>query len=67
MNWHALQVIAMVGRVTPRISAPIIMFTYYNPIMRRGLDTFCRQLQDAGVRGAAPMLHARLTLCAFVP
>ena len=52
----------MVGRVTPRISAPIIMFTYYNPIMRRGLDTFCGQLRDAGVRGAVAMHHARLIL-----
>ena len=54
----------MVGRVTPRIRAPIIMFTYYNPIMRRGLGTFCAQLRDAGVRGAAPVhAHVACSVC----
>ena len=53
MTGHALQVIAVVRRVTPQIRAPIIMFTYYNPIMRRGLDTFCAQIKDAGAAGSS--------------
>ena len=34
--------------------APIIMFTYYNPIMRRGLETFCAQIKEAGAAGMRP-------------
>eukprot|EP00884_Botryococcus_braunii_P000528 jgi/Botrbrau1/10476/Bobra.0133s0082.1 len=45
------QVLSMVRRVTPHIKASILMFTYYNPIMRRGADVFCRQAKEAGVAG----------------
>ena len=34
------------------VKAPIVMFTYYNPIMARGLDKFCRQIKEAGASGA---------------
>ena len=36
------------------VRAPIVMFTYYNPIMARGLDTFCRQIKEAGASGEGP-------------
>lgn len=33
------------------IKAPIILFTYYNPIFYRGVDSFLKQVADAGVKG----------------
>lgn len=45
------KVIDVVRQVTPHISAPIVMFTYFNPIMARGLDTFCEQIKNAGASG----------------
>ncbi|OKH18257.1 tryptophan synthase subunit alpha [Hydrococcus rivularis NIES-593] len=43
-----LHVVKTVGK---EIKAPIILFTYYNPIYYRGIDSFLRQIADAGVRG----------------
>ncbi len=45
------QVIDVVRQVSPSISAPIVMFTYFNPIMARGLDKFCEQISSAGASG----------------
>ncbi|KAG1681312.1 hypothetical protein FOA52_007358 [Chlamydomonas sp. UWO 241] len=42
------KIIALVAKVSPTIKAPIVMFTYYNPIMRRGMDTFMKQIKAAG-------------------
>ena len=42
----------MVERVSPRIRAQLVMFTYYNPIMRRGAERFCQQAKAAGASGA---------------
>lgn len=42
----------MVGRVSPQVSARLVMFTYYNPIMRRGAERFCQQAKAAGASGA---------------
>ena len=42
---------ATIAQVAPSMRAPVLIFTYYNPIMARGLDTFCRQAKDAGVSG----------------
>ncbi|MEM9162588.1 MAG: tryptophan synthase subunit alpha, partial [Cyanobacteria bacterium P01_F01_bin.4] len=32
-------------------SAPIILFTYYNPILNRGLEAFLNDIYEAGARG----------------
>lgn len=45
------KVLAVVAEASPHISAPIVMFTYFNPIMARGLDKFCRQAKAAGASG----------------
>lgn len=45
------QVLAMVQQVSPTLKAPIILFTYYNPILNRGIETFLQQIVAAGVRG----------------
>ena len=44
-------VINMVASTSPSIKAPLVLFTYYNPIMRRGADKFCRQIKAAGASG----------------
>ena len=44
-------------RVRPKIRASIVMFTYFNPIMRRGAEQFCRDIKAAGASGEP------LTLC----
>lgn len=54
-----VQVINLVSRVTPRISTPIVLFTYYNPIMRRGAEKFCQDIKAAGAAGASAVLGCR--------
>jgi tryptophan synthase alpha chain len=44
-------VLSMVKVVVPQLKAPIILFTYYNPILNRGVDNFLRLIADAGVAG----------------
>eukprot|EP00798_Chlamydomonas_sp_ICE-L_P011454 gene11454-34164_t len=45
------QVLAMLAKTSPEIKAPVVLFTYYNPIMRRGMDQFCKQAKAAGASG----------------
>ena len=40
-----------VVQVTPSLRAPLILFTYYNPILARGAPTFVAELAAAGVSG----------------
>lgn len=44
-------VLQVVRQVAPEISAPIILFTYYNPIYHRGIQPFFEQIAAAGVKG----------------
>jgi tryptophan synthase alpha chain len=44
-------VLAIVRSLKGEIKAPIILFTYYNPIFYRGIDLFLREIADAGVKG----------------
>ena len=41
----------MVESVRPSLQAPIVLFTYANPVLRFGLDEFARRASDAGVDG----------------
>lgn len=45
------QVLEMVSEVSPTLKAPIILFTYYNPILKRGVKTFLENAAKAGVKG----------------
>jgi tryptophan synthase alpha subunit len=45
------KVISMLKEVSPRIHAPLILFTYFNQIMARGLDKFCADIRAAGASG----------------
>ncbi|CAN0898240.1 Tryptophan synthase alpha chain [Linum grandiflorum] len=37
--------------VVPEISAPIALFTYYNPILKRGIGKFMSTVKDTGIHG----------------
>jgi tryptophan synthase alpha chain len=44
-------VLTMVEDIRPSVSAPIVLFSYANPILRLGIDTFARRASAAGVDG----------------
>lgn len=45
------QVLEMLKGISPSLRSPIILFTYYNPILHRGVDKFLEQIKEAGVSG----------------
>lgn len=45
------QVLEIVQKVSHQIQAPIILFTYYNPILNRGIRPFLEQIASVGVKG----------------
>lgn len=47
----------MVKDVTPLISAPIILFIYFNPITARGPEKLCQQAKAAGISGMFLLAH----------
>jgi tryptophan synthase alpha chain len=44
-------VLDMIGQVRSSIDAPIVIFSYVNPILRMGLETFAAHASAAGVDG----------------
>lgn len=44
-------VLKMVEGIIPELRSPIVLFTYYNPILNRGIENFLAQLSKAGVSG----------------
>ncbi len=45
------RVLEVVQDVSPTLRSPIILFTYYNPILNRGIDQFLAQIASAGAKG----------------
>lgn len=45
------QVLELIKTIGPQIQAPLILFTYYNPILNRGIETFMADIAAAGVAG----------------
>ena len=43
--------LALVAGIRPHVSAPIVIFSYANPLLRMGIDTFARQAVSCGVDG----------------
>jgi tryptophan synthase alpha chain len=43
--------LAMIAKVRAEVKAPIVIFSYANPMLRMGLGAFARQAADAGVDG----------------
>ncbi|XP_010246330.1 PREDICTED: tryptophan synthase alpha chain isoform X2 [Nelumbo nucifera] len=48
-NFNAI--ISMLKEVVPQLSCPIALFSYYNPILKRGVEKFMATIKDAGVHG----------------
>ena len=44
-------VLGMLQTLRPSISAPTVIFSYANPILRMGLETFVSEARAAGVDG----------------
>jgi len=44
-------VLQIAQSVTRKITAPIILFTYYNPILNLGVDQFLKLIAQAGIKG----------------
>ncbi|GAQ91015.1 tryptophan synthase alpha chain [Klebsormidium nitens] len=53
LNQHTdlASVLDLMHRVTPNLRAPIVLFTYYNPIMKRGVEKFVKDAKAAGAAG----------------
>ncbi len=45
------KVLDLLKTVTPDLKAPIILFTYYNPILNRGIEKFFTDIAAAGAKG----------------
>ena len=45
------KVLDVVRTVAPELRSPIILFTYYNPILNMGVEKFLQTIYAAGVRG----------------
>jgi tryptophan synthase alpha chain len=43
--------LVLIEKVRPRITAPIVVFSYANPLLRLGVEAFARQAASAGVDG----------------
>jgi tryptophan synthase alpha chain len=60
------QVLTMLREITPEIKAPLILFTYYNLILHRGVQSFLADIVAAGVRGLVvpdlPLEEAKLLI-----
>jgi tryptophan synthase alpha chain len=44
-------VLSMLQALRPKVAAPVVIFSYANPILRMGLDSFVNQARAAGVDG----------------
>ncbi len=44
-------VLALVQEVSPRLRAPLVLYTYFNPILSYGLEHFFERLQAVGASG----------------
>lgn len=44
-------VLQLVKQVSPTVRSPIILFTYYNPILNRGIERFLKDIAEVGAKG----------------
>jgi tryptophan synthase alpha chain len=45
------RVLAMLAELRGRLTTPVVLFTYSNPLLNRGMQTFCREAAAAGAAG----------------
>src|SRR5713101_730185 len=43
--------LALVEKIRPRVAAPVVIFSYANPLLRMGVEQFARAAAAAGVDG----------------
>src|SRR5947208_3413279 len=43
--------LTLIEKIRPQVSAPIVVFSYANPLLRLGVDDFARRATAAGVDG----------------
>ncbi|GFZ19740.1 aldolase-type TIM barrel family protein [Actinidia rufa] len=48
-NFNAIM--SMLKEVVPQLSCPLALFSYYNPILKRGVEKFMSTVKDVGVHG----------------
>nr|YP_009564866.1 tryptophan synthase alpha subunit [Gelidium coulteri]YP_009565266.1 tryptophan synthase alpha subunit [Gelidium sinicola]QBA96217.1 tryptophan synthase alpha subunit [Gelidium coulteri]QBA96617.1 tryptophan synthase alpha subunit [Gelidium sinicola] len=48
---HLDQILYLLRKVTPEITTPIVIFTYYNPILAVGTMSFISKISKSGVKG----------------
>jgi len=46
-----ISVLAMAQSLSRNLRSPLILFTYYNPILNLGIDTFLKRVAMAGIQG----------------
>ena len=51
----------MVKEVVPELSCPLALFTYYNPILKRGVANFMSVVKEAGVHVNALIVFHRFS------
>lgn len=56
-------VIEMLKEVIPELSSPIVIFTYYNPILKRGVQNFMATIKQVGVHGKFIFLVSHTNIC----
>ncbi|MEB3321587.1 MAG: tryptophan synthase subunit alpha [Synechococcaceae cyanobacterium] len=44
-------VLAMLAGLRGELTLPVVLFTYSNPLLNRGMEAFCREAADAGAAG----------------
>lgn len=44
-------ILKMLNEVLPCLGAPLVLFTYYNPILKRGIEEFLLTIKTVGVKG----------------
>ena len=44
-------ILSLVKMIRPRVAQPVVLLTYYNPVLQYGLEAFCRDAPAAGVDG----------------
>nr|YP_009511607.1 tryptophan synthase alpha subunit [Melanthalia intermedia]AXI97484.1 tryptophan synthase alpha subunit [Melanthalia intermedia] len=45
------QVLFILNKIIPFLKAPIVIFTYYNPVLSRGVSQFIKEISQAGAQG----------------
>ena len=45
------QVLDIIKQVSPNLKSPIVVFTYYNPILSKGIDQFVQDISLSGAKG----------------